>query len=830
MELLAPAGNWEAFLAGINNGADAVYLGGKSFSARQYAANFSDTELKKAIEYAHIRERKIYITVNTLIDSKELNLALDYVYKLYHLGVDAVIVQDIGLMAAIRKLMPNLRVHASTQMTIHNELGATFLRDEGIKRIVLAREMSYFDLKNIREAVPDVEFEVFVHGALCYSYSGQCLFSSIVGGRSGNRGRCAGPCRLPYDLYNNTSKINMMGKGNHLISPADLCLINHLAALKEVGINSLKIEGRMKRPEYVAIVTKAYRQGIDELNSDENNIELTSSNKENLLKVFNRNFSTGFLIKENESAFLGTLRPDNRGVYLGKVVNQRTDFTTQIKLEDKLNIGDGIEIWTAKGKGAVSVVNEIFSKGQSVNSALKNDIISIKFNVPVSKDAQVYKNRDKVALDGAFATINEDDYKIDVDITLTLESGNYLKLIMQDDKGNKVEKMGSVKADLAINKPLDEKAAKNKIVRLGDTPFRLRNFYFSNPDMQIVPFSDLNETRRQASHDLLELRLNRFTPKKETLLPQDFSQLKNEYLKVEKHIEQDRAVKLSVFVSSVENAKTAVKAGADIVYVGMEGINKHSQVKNDDLQALAKWAENKGASVFAALARIQKPNQFNIGKSLLDIGFKNFMVSNFGALNWCMQNKIEPVADYTFNIYNPYSLRFLLDKKIKRISLSPELNLKQINQFPDLSRVELIVHGDLILMTSEYCMLTGVLGNGKHPCKERYCEHNNYFIQDEKGFRFPVTTDAYCRFYVFNSRTLSMLEDLEKLTKKKPYALRIEAHRLSGEQLTRTVSIYRQVLEQINSNSKPDLLKAKLELTEVSSSPFTKGHYYRGVL
>jgi putative protease len=272
MELLAPAGGRDAFFAAIENGADAVYIGGTSFSARQSAENFDNEQIKAAVDYAHLRDRKIYVTVNTLIDNNEFSEVLDYIYTLHNKSVDAIIVQDLGLMNAVRKTMPSVRIHASTQMTIHNAEGVNFLREQGIKRIVLARELSRDDLSAIRRETGDVELEIFVHGALCYCYSGQCLFSSIVGGRSGNRGRCAQPCRLGYDLYSGkrAARLDLEGQGRHLLSPADLCLLDYLGEIKKVGVTSLKIEGRMKRPEYVAIVTRIYREVLDKLQDSPN--------------------------------------------------------------------------------------------------------------------------------------------------------------------------------------------------------------------------------------------------------------------------------------------------------------------------------------------------------------------------------------------------------------------------------------------------------------------------------------------------------------------------------------------------------------------------------
>lgn len=747
MELLAPAGNWEAFLAGINNGADAVYIGGKSFSARQNAPNFTGEEIKKALDYAHLKNKKVYITANTLIGAAEFDYALDYIYDLYALDVDAVIVQDLGLMAAIKSLIPNLTIHASTQMTIHNELGVQFLQSQGVTRVVLAREMSLKELAIIRQVAPNIELEVFAHGAICYSYSGQCLFSSLIGGRSGNRGRCAGPCRLPYNLYGKTGKYDN-SQGDYLLSPADLCLINYIADLETAGINSLKIEGRMKRPEYVAIVTKAYREAIDKIGSKDS---LFSNNKD-LLKVFNRSFTTGYLIPGNKAPFLNPQRPNNQGDY--------------------------------------------------------NDI---------------------ELLNKAAATMVENTDKIEVRISLILEKDQPLKLIMDDYQEHQVVIYGNEITSKALNRPLTLEDAKGKVMRLGETTFILKDFYFSNLDDLLVSFSEINEARRRASQALLDSILSKNT-NQDKALRESYLELKPQFFDITSANRENNNTKLSIITSNLKGAQTAIEAGADIVYISLESIGVREKIKLDELRRIMTLAQSKGVDLIPALPRIQKPQEFNLGKDLLNLGGERIMVGNLGALNWALGNNFKVSADYTLNIFNPYTLKFMVDQGVEAGTLSPELSLKQVGHFPDLSQAELIVHGELILMTSEYCMLSGILGNGTSYCKEKFCQQDNYYIKDDKGYAFPIETDRNCRFYLFNSRTLSMIENLDKMLKLKPYALRIEAHRLDDKQIAKTIAIYKNALKELKLNIHPDLLNYKLELEKINNSPFTKGHYYRGVL
>lgn len=291
MELLAPAGDWDSLLAAVNNGADAVYLGGSRFSARAYAANFERDRLEEAVEFAHLRGVKIYVTVNTLIKDAEMAEALDFLHFLHQIGVDAVIIQDVGLLELVRRYLPGLPLHASTQMTVHNPAGALYLAAKGIRRIVLARELTLEEIKEIK-AKSGVEVEVFVHGALCICYSGQCLLSSLIGARSGNRGRCAQPCRLEYRLLAGGKEVKVEA-GRHLLSPADLMALPLLPRLQAAGVDVLKIEGRMKSPEYVATVTRVYRRALDRLAAG----QFTYSREDvlELARIFSRGFTSGYL-------------------------------------------------------------------------------------------------------------------------------------------------------------------------------------------------------------------------------------------------------------------------------------------------------------------------------------------------------------------------------------------------------------------------------------------------------------------------------------------------------------------------------------------------------
>lgn len=836
MELLAPAGNWEAFLAAMGNGADAVYLGGQSFSARHYAENFNKERIDDALSYAHLRKKKVYVTVNTLIADHEFAMALDYIWDLYQMGVDAVIVQDIGLTHALRKLIPDLRLHASTQMTVHNSAGAVLLREEGVKRVVLAREMSRDELAKICCEVKDMEFEVFVHGALCYSYSGQCLFSSLVGGRSGNRGRCAQPCRLAYQLFSCTGDTPVASEGRHILSPADLCLIEQLGDLQRIGIHSLKIEGRMKRAEYVAVVTRAYREVLDSLAVDPGST-VSPELKKRLERIFNRNF-TGGCFQMDRVGYLSPKRPNNRGIYAGRVVEQSRDITTRIKLTEELRVGDGLEIWVKKGQGPAFTVKDILLQGKRVSQAEPGDIVSLKIEGRAGAGDRVFKTYDSELMEDAQASIEAASRsKLPLDILVSLQEGEPLSLLISDGEGRQVKVKSPGRLQKAEKHPLTREVLQEKMERLGNTPFYLSHLSLMGEENLMIPFSELNETRRRGCDAILQLL--RGGP----LLSEDdklaYRHLKDKYLYIpsrpsrqgNSHTQAQgkNPSLLSVTVSGIAEAYSALEAGADKVYLQIRALGKGHVPKKGDLKRLLQAAATANREVVPALSRIQHSSDKPCPDFLAEEGAGAVMVGNLGDLRAFLDRDISIYTDYSLNVFNSYSLRFLLDLGVKGVCLSPELSWKQLQSFGNIDKVEMLVHGELLLMISRHCMLGSVMGRKDAVCSG-YCRQDSFFLRDEKGFEFPVLSDRDCRFYLFNSRTLCMIEDLEKFLLLGPGSLRIEAYRYNEKQVSSIVRIYRKALQELSFGQRPELAEYKKQLIESSFSPFTRGHYYRGVL
>lgn len=568
-ELLAPAGSIEALKAAVENGADAVYLGGKLFNARQYAGNFENEELEKAIDFSHVRGVKIYLTLNTLISDTEMEEALVFAGQAYNMGVDGIIVQDLGLARLIREKIPGLDLHASTQMTIYNSEGVKFLSEIGFKRVVLAREVTLEEVNEITSFCTDnynTEIEIFVHGALCISYSGQCLMSSIIGGRSGNRGRCAQPCRLPYQLimknkgydeYERDSRdynFEAYGSKSYIMSPKDICTIRDLEAIIKAGVKSLKIEGRMKSPEYVATVTGIYRKYLDMAlenidtgssrvvqyseNINELSSNITTTNKTNIDKakinkteinkssvteedmkklhqIFNRGgFSKGYLYGKTGADMMSFEKPKNWGVYIGTVMSYDSRAKlVKVKLEDNLAIGDGIEIWSrSEGESPGTVVSEIIRNKANIKEAVAGDIVSIgRVSGRINQGNKVYKTSSKKLIEEARESwTHSPGRQVTISGELYIKQGEVPILKVKDNDGNEAIVKGGFIAEKAINVGLTEERAREQINKTGGTPFKFGQLSVHLDENVALPIKELNNLRRKALEELETKRIAMF--------------------------------------------------------------------------------------------------------------------------------------------------------------------------------------------------------------------------------------------------------------------------------------------------------------------------------
>ena len=826
MELLAPAGDWEALLAALAGGADAVYLGSKAFSARQYASNFDRDRLQQATDLLHLHHKKIYVTVNTLISDTEMPEALKLLEYIYNIGVDAVIIQDLGLINLARKHLPELELHASTQMTVHNAAGALFLKKLGIKRVVLARELTKAEVETIQKET-GMEVEVFIHGALCVCYSGQCLMSSMIGGRSGNRGRCAQPCRLEYRLFRGNEEIKT--KGSFLLSPKDLALAEAIPDLHRAGVAALKIEGRMKSPEYVYTVVKTYRQLLDRYEEDPDQYRIEAAEIRKLSETFNRGFTTGYFGGNRNREIISVLRPNNRGAFIGRIinVNERNGLIT-LRLDTDLAVGDMIEVWVSHG-GRVSAAIESLSNqaGKIIQKAEAGDTVAFKVEGKVYPGDRVFKiasaqlrNETKQALDPGNPLL-----KIPCQAIVSGSLNQPLELIFEDDEGNQGKAVSSILLQAARNRPLTTEVLWEQLGRLGNTFFRLDKVINQLEDGLMLPLSELNELRRQGINSLTEKRL---APYRREKAESDF-----EFFKKNTAQEGKVSSKLSVWVADLPGVIAAARSGADLIYAGGDELTGFHWDK-DALNRAYEGAHREGAKLIMGLPRINREGQKGDWIKYFDLVFQvendGIIVSDLGGLELALSESERPLyLNYTLNFFNQWSFNLPGKERIKQITLSPELSLTQItgllkNLSPSDPAMECIVQGPLELMVSEYCPIGSLVGGENEGCRG-YCRKGRYYLKDRLKMDFPLFTDQYCRMHLLNSVDLCLYPDLDKLAQL-PLNLRLELKTFGAEAVAFFVENYQQ---KMNGKGPGDSEKVIEEFRKITGRGITKGHYFRGV-
>ncbi|KUO59240.1 MAG: hypothetical protein APF84_09925 [Gracilibacter sp. BRH_c7a] len=864
IELLAPAGSFEALKAAVENGADAVYLGGKLFNARASAANFDLDELKRAITYAHEREVKVYVTVNILVGDSEFSELADYIYDIYALGADAVIVQDLGVAHFIRSVLPEMEIHASTQMTQNNSLGLQQLEKIGFSRVVLARETSGTEIEKIIQQTK-LEVEVFVHGALCISYSGQCLMSSYIGARSGNRGKCAQPCRLPYQLVGGKGKDLLEGTntGEHLLSPRDLNLAEELAELKRIGVTSLKIEGRMKRSEYVATVVRIYRKALDALEQDEKeneeqskqqNMGLNESDKYDLTQIFNRDFTTGYFKGYQGREMMSFSRPNNRGTRLGRIIEIRNNRMV-LKLDNKLNLGDGIEIWTGRGREGMTVDRIFTLTNNTAEHALAGESVSLDYSGHARTGDRVFKTHDAELIEQARLSYQEgrETRKRFIKMKLSGKAGE--KLLLQAwDRDKKAEAYSLTGAQEAVKRPLEYEYLFKQLGRLGNTPLFLEELELDLQGDIIIPVRELNEMRREVVEKLLStLKLECSVTEqtyKERLKNWNrmIYNLSNPNVNADLHLSKLKKGKvknsLSVAIRDVDLIEVLIRAGADRIILGGESWRSKSPITLEKLEAGHKACRSKGVEFIWRLPRITNEDQSaRLKEELTEISSWQFrptiMVANLAGIE--IIQRIDPSwnweTDHFLHVYNKAALSWILGMGAERANLSSELNHDQLRNLILPSQTEILVFGDMEMMVSEYCPLEATLsseGNSVKNCKEKCgtpCHKDEYFLQDRLSYRFPIETDRACRMHIFNAKRLNLLTELATITEMGIKNIRLELLRvtpLQAEITTRTFKGFWD--ENLPGINRDKVLDGMNKLENLYPEGFTKGHFYRGVL
>jgi len=848
-ELLAPAGSWEALVAAVENGADAVYLGGRQFNARLRAGNFDHSELVRAIEYAHMRGVKVYVTVNTLLADRELPEAALFLHFIHNAGADAAIIQDLGLARLARNVLPELALHASTQMTVHNLPAAELLREAGFRRIILARELSLDAITAIVKR-SGIEVEVFGHGALCLCYSGQCLFSSMVGGRSGNRGLCAQPCRLRYELTDEKGRVavNPGVAGDYLLSTRDLNLSNCLPELIKSGIVSLKIEGRMKRPEYVATVVRIYRRLIDRAVNG-GNYRVEPEEARELAQVFNRGFTTGYLFGRFKGELMNCSQPNNRGIKLGRVKSyDRERRQAEIILEEPLQTGDGIEIWVTEGGRVACKVGRMFQDGGAVERASAGTTALLPVKGRVRPGDRVFKIFDICLFRRARATFTSPQKRRKIPLLFFVKGrlNMPLSIVAKDPDGLVGEAGTSSLCQPAFNRPLTGEFLQQQLGRLGNTPFTLGCLQCDMEGAVMVPVREINAARRQALAQLAEKRLQ--AAKTRPVAAEVFQQrllfaLKPCCRKVNSGEILPGSGMLSpalaVAVADLSSLKAAVCSGADVVYYGGEQFRFKLPLDLEQVDSGSSYCAENGVRFIFSTPRIlhdfELAQYCRLLEKIVTFPVGGVLGGNLGLLRRVEEITGLPIyADFPLNVFNYEAAAFLAERRVKQITLSPELTLTQISEMvPHLAvPAEVLVHGALPLMVSECCLIGGAPGDPEAkggcavPCNRRYG------LKDRLGITFPVATDRSCRTHIFNSRVLCMIEDVDQLAAAGVAVLRVEAGREEPAYVSAVVEAYRRVIDCLTAGGdvRRQSLLARKAIAGLDPAGFTKGHYFRGVL
>ncbi|MCW2276771.1 DUF3656 domain-containing U32 family peptidase [Heliophilum fasciatum] len=866
VELLAPVGSPVALRAAVENGADAVYLSGKQFGARQYAANFDLDELAQAVEYAHGRDVAVYVTVNTLLTDEEISALPAYGRDLARIGVDAVIVQDIGVLRVLRQVLPEMVIHASTQMTVSNVEGARRLAQEGVQRVVLARELSLEAMEQIAR-LPGVEIEVFVHGALCICYSGQCLMSSLIGGRSGNRGRCAQPCRLNYSLVDAAGHeyLDARQTGAYLLSPRDIKMIESLPELLRAGVKSLKIEGRMKRPEYVATAVRQYRQALDRAlqtvrGEQEAPFAPTVDEERALRQIFNRDFSSGYLYGPPGKELMSLKRPNHRGLFLGRI--RRYDAGRRqalLLLEEPLHTGDELEAWVTRGGRTVTTVETMTVQGKTVPSAQAGQEVLIPWAATLHPGDRIFKTQDHLLVAEAQASYlrpSEAPRRTALRATVRAFVGQPVEVTFWDEAGHQGTALTTEPAQVAQRHPLTEATLKEQLGRLGNTPFVLASLSLQSDGKAMVPVRLLNEARREAIQALSQERQQRFQRIEvdEATWQQRLEQLQwRDYRRACQGAPQGRkemAPKksapqlplLTVAVEGLEAVRAATRAGADEIYIGTDGF-RHLPV--DDCSEIVALCHRQQVQPVVALPRLYRPEQKESVTQLIErwvhAGASDFVVPNLGYLELLQQHPVKWRADYPLWSFNAQAVHYWLERGAQAYTVSPELTLSQLtvmgrclSQHDNraIEAAELIVHGAMPMMVTEYCLPGALLGQrGEKPCAAPCKQLPPLFLRDRMNFLFPLHMDGFCRMHIFNPKTLALLESWADLLPLAIGRWRMEMRTEPPAKVQTIVQLYRQIIDQAHQpgNVAERTSTALAQLQQLYPAGTTKGHLYRGV-
>ncbi len=839
-ELLAPAGDWECARAAVENGADAIYFGLERFNARMRAKNFTQADLPALMAFLHKRGVRGYVTFNTLVFTPELPDAADYLRTIIASGVDAAIVQDIGICRLIRELSPDFPIHGSTQMTVTSAAGVQFARDLGAELVVLARENSIKEIESIQAVqratgLPPLPLEVFVHGALCVAYSGQCLTSESLGGRSANRGECAQACRLPYELISDGVQVDL-GDRKYLLSPQDLSGLDVLPDLVRAGVASLKIEGRLKSPEYVASITRVYRQALDRIMADLGAPPASPaaapkqapSARYELEMSFSRGLYTGWFkgIHNQELAHgrFGT----KRGVFLGEV-SRVTGDRVHARLVAPLKPGDGVVFDEGRPEAGEQGgrVYQVEPGGTDTAIGFGHHDLNLR---RVQPGQRLWKTNDP-ALDREVRSTFEGDkirFQRPLDLEVHGRAGTPLTLVANDGLGHVVKVESAVPLAVAESQPLTPERLREQLGRLGGTPFRLGNLTSELEGQVLVPVSELNRLRREAVAGLEQLRIQ---PKRWQLRARqtvDFGLRKE-------HPVTERAAEIIAVIREPHQLDAAWAAGVRTIYAEFEDPKRYREAvtRFRALQASASATASSEispppsepptppSSIWVAPPRIFKPGEEWILKQVRSCEADGYLVRNAEHLAFFAGDRRR--GDFSLNVANPLTAQHFIERHgLERVTASYDLNVAQLESLLTAapgSWFDLTIHQHMPMFHMEHCVFCAFLSSGKdyRDCG-RPCDKHRVALRDRVGAELPLKADAGCRNTVFNNRAQTGAEYASRFQALGARSFRIEFVNETAEEVTRTLDRYQRLLR--GEISGPELWR---ELKLINQLGVTRG-------
>lgn len=795
-ELLAPAGSSDAFYAAIGAGADAVYLGLYQFNARQGADNFTLDELTTMCREAHAHGARVYLTVNVVILGDEMQEVVDLIGKAWEAGIDAVIVQDLGLISVLGQCAPHIRLHGSTQINAHDSATVRVLSNLGLQRVTLSRETSVREIETLaavgREA--GIEIESFVHGAICVCYSGQCLLSSLIGRRSANRGQCAQPCRLPYELIDKKGEAQP-AEGKHLLSPKDLAGIEQIPALVKAGVASLKIEGRMKSASYVAAVVATYREALDRALADEP-FENPESAYEYLSEAFNRGFTQAYLVGDRSNTMMSYKRPNNRGVSIGRIVGFESGRAIVI-LDKNLDSQDTIEIWTNSGR-FTQPAGELMTNDGPQTSVLANSRVAIDLHKHAQEGDRVFRVRNhELAQQAQVAIESTRDFKKPLDMRVFIEIAKPLRLeVSAPHQGRQVTVAyeGPV-IEQARTKALTAEDVHEHINRLGGTPYKIGDYESTISDGVGLGFSTIHSARRQAI-ELWETQAY-FDGVPRVYEPRTIPALPKARL-------HHDGVDVVAVVSTMGAARAALNGGANQAHIAAYQIDSEEEPADSIIPVLPRVCHDHELETYLGVA-------YRFGRAVC---------STLGQLDMCKRRDIPAISHWSLNVTNAYSAMLLATLGAEFVWLSPELSGRQTASLAAVSPVSVgIAMGGLTeVMVTEHCVLMA-LGPCSQRCDTCTRRQDHWALRDRKGYCFPVRTDPTGRTHIYNSVPLDLTDALPEIIESGVGAIRLDIETMLTGAVSREVARVRHALIDAYAGREVSPLSAIV----------TRGHFYRGI-